>query len=198
MEAVAVIDCQEIEAVEKDRVGRPCKYETHIAPRMDEILEWLRQGATDYSIADSLGIHQSTWIRYKDNYSNLASLYTRARTERNRLVMNAQYEKAKGIKETIKKGFKVKEVIYEAGKKVTEREKIEYADEMVYVPPDTNAADLYLRNNDPEYKSAKSESVTLIQNNFQLPQLQAEIQKLEQELKSLETIEAVGTRVIEE
>jgi DNA-binding NarL/FixJ family response regulator len=57
-------------AVETDKVGRPCKYETHVETRLQEIYRWLKEGMTDYSIADNLGIHQVTWIRYKANLNN--------------------------------------------------------------------------------------------------------------------------------
>ena len=190
----------EIIAIEKetDKVGRPCKYESHVEPRLNEILEWLKQGYTDYSIADSLGIHQNTWMRYRDNYSILNDLYIRARTHRNRLVMNAQFEKAKGIKEVIKKPIKLKRVKYVDGKRFSEEETIEYADEMLYVPPDTNAADLFLRNNDPDYKQAKqADSGQNITVNFQLPQLEQDLAQIAEKRKSLEALLHRDYEVIE-
>ena len=175
------------------------KYKTHVLPRLKEIFEWVRDGYTDYSIADSLGICHATLIEYKKTQTKLIETYIRARTSRNTLVMNAQFERAKGIKETIKKAFKVKEVLYTDGKRTSETEHIEYGDEFIYVPPDVNAADLYLRNNDPEYKGAKDVgSLTLIQHNYQLSDARAEIAKLLQEYKQLESIEAVDVQVIED
>lgn len=184
--------------IETDKVGRPCKYESHVEPYLDKVYEWLKEGYTDYSISDQLGIDQDTWIKYKKTYSVLSELYTRARTCRNALVMNAQFGKAKGIKEKVPKAFKIKEVQYDAsGKKVSETEKIEYADEYIFVPPDVNAADLYLRNNSEEYKSAKADvgGLTLIQNNYQLPQLQAQLLQIDEELKRLEIIDSTATEV---
>jgi hypothetical protein len=45
-----------------------------------------------------------------------------------------------------------------------------------HYPPDVQAADLFLRNNDPDYKGAKSvESGSNITVNFQLPQLEQDL-----------------------
>jgi hypothetical protein len=173
---------------EVDKVGRPCKYESHVQPRLDEIYEWVKTGYTDYSIAEQLGIAHYTLIQYKEKFTELTETYARARKERNNLVMNSMFGKAVGIDKTIPKAFKVKEVTYnEEGKKQAEIERLEYGEETIYVPPDVNAADLFLRNNDPDYKGAKSvESGNITINNFQLPQLEAELQQIAEKRKVLE------------
>jgi hypothetical protein len=165
---------------EVDSVGRPCKYETHVEPYLDQVYEWLKEGKTDYSIAEQLGIAQCTWIRYKDRYDNLASLYTRAIHERNRLVMNRMFKKATGIKESLLK------------QKVTKDGDVVDITEEVYIPPDVNAADLFLRNNDPDYKGQKaSESGNVTINNFQLDDWQTKRKQLLQEIMRLEMQSAV-------
>jgi hypothetical protein len=60
-----------------------------------------------------------------------------------------------------------------------------------------NAADLYLRNNSDEYKSAKADTggLTLIQNNYQLPELQAQMQALDDKLRELDAIETTAVEV---
>jgi prefoldin subunit 5 len=184
---LAIAIKESVTALEVDKRGRPCKYETHIETRLDDIFNWLKEGYTDYSIADQLGIHQNTWMRYRDNYSILRDLYTRARKERNTLVMNRMYAKACGEIAEVKQ-----EKLDKEGNKVTLKSEI-------YTPPDVNAADLYLRNNSDDYKSAKNEgsNLTLIQNNFQLPQINSQIQQLEQQLKSLEASTSTALEVIE-
>jgi DNA-binding NarL/FixJ family response regulator len=82
---------EEITTIEKDGAGRPCKYESHVQPRLGEVLDWLKKGYTDYSIADTLGVGYSTWMKYKAEILELQDVYTRARTHRNNLVMNAQF-----------------------------------------------------------------------------------------------------------
>lgn len=166
-------------------VGRPYKYETHVMPRLEEIYNWLCQGATDYSICDTLGVSHQTWIDYKRSFVELIEVYTRARTQRNNLVMNSMFKKASGEKVAINKV-----------KVLNNGEKIEYAEEQ-YIPPDVNAADLYLRNNSDEYKSAKADTggLTLIQNNINLPQLQDQLKQIEEELKMLEIVDTTATDI---
>ena len=48
------------------------------------------------------------------------------------------------------KPIKVKEVLYENGKRISEKEHIEYADEEIYIPPDTTAQIFWLKNRKPE------------------------------------------------
>ena len=183
MEAVATI---EIDTQEIDAKGRPCKYETHVKPYLDDILEWLGEGNTEQSICRKLGIHPYTWIRYKQSINELSEVITRANRSAGELMLHKQYQKASGMTVSVKR------------QKATKDGEILDLKEELYIPPDTNAAEFWARHKYPDYKPPKADTVNLIQNNFQLPQLQAEISKLEQELKSLETIETVGTRVIEE
>lgn len=46
-------------------MARPNKYDTHVAPRLVEVADWVRNGATDEEIADRLGIAISTFYEYK-------------------------------------------------------------------------------------------------------------------------------------
>lgn len=171
---------------DKDLGGRPCKYESHVEPRLKEIYEWLKDGMTDYSIAEQLGIHQSTWIRYKDSYESLTNLYARARTERNRLVMNRMFAKATG------------EIAQVKQEKMTRGGAIVSLTSEIYTPPDVNAADLFLRNNDPDYKGAKSvDSGQNITVNFQLPQLEQDLAQIAEKRKSLEALLHKDYEVIE-
>lgn len=199
----------EIKTIDKDMVmpvvapnntvGRPVKYETHVLPRIAEIEQWVREGYTDYSIADSLGICHATLIEYKKSCIELIEAYTRARTSRNNLVMNAQYEKAKGIKEKVPKAFKLKEIIYDdKGKKQSEIERLEYGEEYIYIPPDVQAADLFLRNNDPDYKGPKSvDSGAGITVNFQLPEARAKVEQLLSDRQKARAIDITGLEVVE-
>ena len=160
---------------EVDVGGRPCKYESHVEPRLQEIYEWVKEGMTDYSIADNLGIARQTLIKYKEQYPNLTDLYSRALHERNRLVMNKMFQRASGEKITLNK------------QKLDKQGNVVDLIEETYIPPDVNAADLFLRNNDPEYKSAKSVEITNnTTNNFQLPELEQELKQLAEKRKSLE------------
>jgi hypothetical protein len=69
----------------------------------------------------------------------------------------------------------------------------------IYTPPDVNAADLFLRNNDPEYKSAKAVEIgsTTI-NNFQLEGWEDKRQQILSEIRKLEMQSAVDVEPIKE
>jgi hypothetical protein len=167
------------------KVGRPCKYDTHVQPYLDKIYDWLIQGYTDYSIADQLGIAKCSLIKYKDEYAELTDLYTRARTERNKLVMNKMFQRATGEKVTLLK------------QKATKDGEIVDLVEEQYIPPDVNAADLFLRNNDPEYKSAKADiSGQNITVNFQLADWEQKRREILAEIKRLELSQAVDVEAI--
>lgn len=166
-------------------VSETRKYKTHVLPRLEEIYNWLVEGYTDYSICKSLGLCHQTWIDYKKTQVELMEVYTRVRTERCVLVMNSMYSKANGIKEEVRKA-----------KVLNDGTIIEYTEEQ-YVPPSENAADLYLRNNSDEYKSAKADTggLTLIQNNINLPQLQDQLKQIEDELKKLDAIDTTAVDI---
>jgi len=167
------------------RPGPKGKYESHVKPRLEEIYKWLVNGYTDYSIADQLGICHESLIKYKDEYLELSSVYARARTERNKLVMNKMFQRATGEKVTLLK------------QKATKDGEIVNLVEEQYIPPDVNAADLFLRNNDPEYKSAKADiSGQNITVNFQIDNWEEKRREILAEIKRLELQSAVDVEAI--
>lgn len=169
---------------ERNIVSRS-KYGKEILPRIEEIYKWLCEGMTEYSIADQLGIGHNTLIEYKKIHPEMIEVYTRARTQRNALVMNSMYSRATGLKVAV-----IKQKVVAGGDVVDIKEE-------TYIPPDVNAADLYLRNNSDEYKSAKADTggLTLIQNNINLPQLQDQLKEIEDQLKMLDVIDSTATDI---
>lgn len=161
------------------------KYYTHVLPRLEEVYKWLCEGMTEYSIAEQLGICHNSLIEYKKEHNEIIEVYTRARGQRNALVMNSMFSKACGEKVSV-----IKQKVAAGG------EIVELKEEQ-YIPPDVNAADLYLRNNSDEYKSAKADTggLTLIQNNINLPQLQDQLKQIEDELKKLDIIDSTFEEV---
>lgn len=173
-----------VEKLDHEIVGL-CKYESYVLPRLEDIYNWLVQGYTEYSIAASLGIGHNTLIDYKKKYPEIIEVYTRARKERNNLVMNKMFSKATGMIGEVKQ-----EKLTKDGEKVVLKSEI-------YVPPDVNAADLYLRNNDPEYKSTKMVEIggsTTI--NFNMAELASKREELLSEIQKLQAIN-VETKQLE-
>lgn len=126
------------------------KYDTNVKGRLVEIEAWARDGLIEEQIAKNLGVAYSTFKLYKKSHSALSAALKKGKEVVDIEVENALLQKAIGIKETVKKAIKVKEVTYDQGKRVKEIERIEYADEEVYIPPDVTAQIFWLKNRKPE------------------------------------------------
>lgn len=53
-------------------MARPSKYETHVAPRLEEIKDWVRNGATDRDVWKKLGISEDSFYEYKKRFSEFS------------------------------------------------------------------------------------------------------------------------------
>lgn len=60
--------------MEKKR-GRKSVYETHIAPRLQDIENWRKVGATVEKICDALGVSETTFYKYLDEKTEFAEAY---------------------------------------------------------------------------------------------------------------------------
>lgn len=127
------------------------KYQEWLEPEKLILIEgWARDGLTDEQIAHNMGIAPSTLYEWKKQYSEISEALKKGKEIVDRLVENALLKKATGEIRTIRKPIKVKEVLYENGKRISEKEHIEYADEEIYIPPDTTAQIFWLKNRKPE------------------------------------------------
>ena len=111
---------------------------------------WARDGLTDEQISHNMGINVKTLWKWKNTYDPICNALKKGKEVVDRLVENALLRKATGETRTIRKPIKVKEVLYEDGKRISEKEHIEYADEEIYIPPDTTAQIFWLKNRRPE------------------------------------------------
>ncbi len=65
-------------------------------------------------------------------------------------VENALFKKCVGYQEVTKKPIKLKRILYsESGKKVSEEEFVEYADEVKHIEPNVSAIAMYLKSRMP-------------------------------------------------
>ena len=174
----------EIMRKESGNIGRSCKYETHVKPRLQEIESWIKEGLTDYCIADNLGIAVSTLYDYKANIVELSEVYTRARTKQVQKVVNATFQRAIGYdyEETTHEGDKLTKVVAK------------------HVPGDVNAQRFYLTNRDPEHWQPENriEQGNITINNFQLEDWQAKRQQILEEIQRLELQAAKELEPVEE
>lgn len=75
-------------------MARPSKYATYVAPRLEEIADWVRNGATDRQIAERLGIAESTLNEYKKLFSEFSECLKNTRAYVDGQVENALLKKA--------------------------------------------------------------------------------------------------------
>ena len=136
----------ETEEVKRD------KYHKIVEPKLKLVYGWKRRGLSDEEIAANLGIAYSTFRVYVKKYEALSAALGAGACEAVLYVENALFEKSVGYERTRKVPMKVKEVIYDerTGRKQREVERIEYADDEVIIPPETQAMKFFLLNRAPE------------------------------------------------
>lgn len=111
---------------------------------------WARDGLTDEQIAKNMGISVKTLFNYKTNHLPILQALKKGKEVVDYEVENALLQKALGMTKVIQKPFKLKKVEYENGKRISEKERIEYAEEEVFIPPDTTAQIFWLKNRRPD------------------------------------------------
>lgn len=77
-------------------MARPSKYITHVAPRLDGVADWLRNGATEAEVAKRLGIAISTLCEYKRKYSEFSEVLKGTKEAVDAQVENALLKNALG------------------------------------------------------------------------------------------------------
>ena len=83
--------------------GRPNKYETNVKPRFDEIIEWLKIGATEKEIAENLGVNPKVFCKYKKQYNELNEVIEKGRKAPVQAIKAALFKRATGFVYTEKK-----------------------------------------------------------------------------------------------
>lgn len=127
------------------------KYEYWLTPDGLLLLEaWARNGLTDEQIAKNMGVTTSTFYVWKNKYSEISESLKKGKEVVDTEVENALLQKALGITKTVQKPIKLKEVKYENGKRISEKEHIGYAEEEIFIPPDTTAQIFWLKNRCPD------------------------------------------------
>lgn len=118
---------------------------------------WARDGLTDEQIAEKLDISVASFYNYKNEHLEFLESLKKGKEVADYEVENALFKKALGYNAKVKKAFKVKEVLYENGKRLKETERIEYAEDEVHIPADTTAQIFWLKNRKPNVWRDKQE-----------------------------------------
>lgn len=118
--------------------GRPSKYETFVKPRLKEVEQWVKAGASHKEIALALGIHTSTFSEYLNKYPEFKEAVeafkgTGIAEVKLALLRSACGYEYEEVKTCIKKGEDGKSYQY---KEITKKHK----------EPNPNSIAMYLRN----------------------------------------------------
>lgn len=124
------------------------KPEDWLEPDMLLLIEgWAREGLIDKEIAQKMNVSEATLSNYKKKYPEVKEALRKGKELVDIEVENALLKKALGYNAVIQKAFKLKDIIYnENGRKISETERIEYAEEKVHIPADTTAQIFWLKN----------------------------------------------------
>lgn len=71
------------------------KYESHVAPRLEEIKDWCRNGATDLEIYTRLGIGKDAFYEYKKQFPEFSDTLKYNKEYCDGQIENALFEAAK-------------------------------------------------------------------------------------------------------
>ena len=111
---------------------------------------WARDGLTDEQIAHNMGVAYSTFRDWIGKFSAISASLKKGKAPVDYEVENALYKRATGYTVKLKKPIKVKTTKRVTGKGEVTEERIEYADEEQYIPPDTTAQIFWLKNRRPD------------------------------------------------
>lgn len=152
----------------KPKSGRKSKYDTEVLPRLDDIAEMLKLGATDKEIAENLKISPQTFCEYKSRYPEFNEFIKENRKCVIFQLKTALFKRATGFKETENTVF----IDSEGNETTTIKEK--------YYPPDAASALILLKHWDKD-KDGKPKwfndpaSVELRKQEIKLKEKQVEL-----------------------
>lgn len=126
------------------------KYREWLTPDGLLLLEgWARDGLTDEQIAKNVGITAKTLYEWENAYSEIRDALKKGKAPVDIEVENALLKKALGFTVKVLKPIKIRTKKQLKDKGTIEEEHIEYAEEEVYIPPDTTAQIFWLKNRKP-------------------------------------------------
>jgi hypothetical protein len=131
--------------------GRKGKFEEWLTEDgLTTVEGWARDGLTDEQIAHNIGIAERTFTDWKDRFPAISAALKKGKAPVDIQVENALLKRALGQIVKVKKPIKLKHKGQIPGKGLIEEERIEYAEEEVYIPPDTTAQIFWLKNRRPD------------------------------------------------
>lgn len=120
----------------KKTIGRPTNYRPDFCKKARELCE---NGATDREVAESLGVHEATLYRWRASHAEFCEALAVGKAAADSRVEASLYRRATGYSYDAVKIFMP-----------ANRSEPVYAPYVEHVPPDTNAAKLWLINRRPD------------------------------------------------
>lgn len=148
------------------KTGRKSKYDTHIAPHLEQIRTAVKNGATVKEVADALGVAESTLNKYKAEKTELSAAFTCGRANIVIDIRAALLKKALGYEYQEKKQYIRKD---EKGENVTYTEIT-----TKHQPPSETAGAMLLRNYDETWLDKDNVTTQLKQQELELRKAIAE------------------------
>lgn len=154
---------------EKKKGGRPSKYETHVAPRIEEVRQWAKAGATNREIAAALAIDESVLYDYFKKFPDFSKTITEGRMAGAAEVKTALLRVALGFEATdtetvVEPGDDGK--MHPTKSRIMKRQ----------VPPDLRAIEAYLRNAADEWSDMDSTSRMVKEAEAELKRMMTSMQ----------------------
>lgn len=129
-----------------EKAGRTSAYTAKIEPNLELIRSLVQQGVSEVKIAKRLGIGYSTWKRHKAENPAFRAVLQGSREETVQALEAVMLQSALGFTKTVKKHYKLKHVVYDNGKRLSEDEELVEVEEEVYFPPSFHAGRFLLMN----------------------------------------------------
>lgn len=134
------------------------KFETHVRPRIEDIVMWARNNVTEEEMANNLNVSPNTFRKYKREHEILRKALSIGRSTADAMVENALHKKATGYFIKTEKPLKIKEVYFDEAGRKCEKEKVEVSVVEEYIEPDVTAQKYYLNNRLPSIWKNKIEN----------------------------------------
>jgi hypothetical protein len=111
---------------------------------------WARDGLTDEQIAKNIGVSRKTLYEWYKVHGDIKDAVKKGKAPVDQQVENALLKSALGHVVKLRKPIKVRTKKQLKDKGLIEEEHIEYAEEEVYIPPQTVAQIFWLKNRRPD------------------------------------------------
>lgn len=146
--------------------GRPNAWVEKIEPRKEEIVEWVKAGATNKEVCEALGVSYSTFMEHLNKNTEFSDSLKQARLSGVPVVKLALYKRAVGFEYEEKKTYIKKDDEGNEWKytEITKKQAL----------PDIGAIQTYLRNNTEDFRDRDKATYDFKEMEIELRRMLAE------------------------